>query len=111
MRVRNGAVGPTVSDPAPFDVPMSTRLRPTPLLVFAALLLASCTAVNPYYDATRPHHRPDGFANNYGPAGGKPFGELLACFGKRVEHGAGRGLWNPRQHLLQVCGIRNSILG
>ncbi len=87
MRVRNGAVGPTVSDPAPFDVPMSTRLRPTPLLVFAALLLASCTAVNPYYDATRPHHRPDGFANNYGPAGGKPFGELLAWYVERTRNG------------------------
>ncbi len=31
----------------------------------AALLAPSCSTVNPYYDASRPHHRPDGFANNY----------------------------------------------
>ncbi|WP_338845002.1 MBL fold metallo-hydrolase [Massilia sp. W12] len=32
---------------------------------------------NPYYDASRPHHRPDGFQNNYQPFAKKKLGELL----------------------------------
>jgi N-acyl-phosphatidylethanolamine-hydrolysing phospholipase D len=32
------------------------------LLVF---FLTSCATVNPYYDASKKHHRPDGFNNNY----------------------------------------------
>ncbi len=32
------------------------------LFVFA---LAACTNVNPYYDKSKPHHRPDGFTSNY----------------------------------------------
>ena len=31
----------------------------------AALLLACTAARNPHYDATRPHHTPEGFRNNY----------------------------------------------
>jgi N-acyl-phosphatidylethanolamine-hydrolysing phospholipase D len=27
--------------------------------------MAGCTTVNPYYDASKKHHRPDGFNNNY----------------------------------------------
>ena len=34
-------------------------------LALALLLLGSCAHVNPYYDASRPHHRPDGFQNNH----------------------------------------------
>ncbi len=30
-----------------------------------ALLLMGCSTVNPYYDASKKHHRPDGFNNNY----------------------------------------------
>jgi L-ascorbate metabolism protein UlaG (beta-lactamase superfamily) len=29
----------------------------------AQLVLAGCSHVNPYYDASKPHHRPDGFRN------------------------------------------------
>lgn len=38
-------------------------------LVFlaAGLLVAGCAHQNPYYDAARSHHRPEGFANNYPP--------------------------------------------
>jgi N-acyl-phosphatidylethanolamine-hydrolysing phospholipase D len=32
-------------------------------LLIAALLLAGCAAINPYYDPSRPHHRPEGFSN------------------------------------------------
>ncbi len=31
----------------------------------AVLLFAGCSSVNPYYDAGKSHHRPQGFANNY----------------------------------------------
>ena len=40
-------------------------LRLAPLA--AILLAAGCAHVNPYYDAGKPHHRPEGFANNYPP--------------------------------------------
>ena len=36
----------------------------TPLILAGILLLASCAGVNPHYDATRAHHRPDGFVNS-----------------------------------------------
>lgn len=39
-----------------------SRLRQA-LLLSACLLLPACSVVNPYYDPTRPHHRPDGFVN------------------------------------------------
>lgn len=35
--------------------------------LLAVLLLAACSHVNPDYDPAKPHHRPDGFANNYPP--------------------------------------------
>jgi N-acyl-phosphatidylethanolamine-hydrolysing phospholipase D len=42
--------------------------RPGALAVFAAgvlLAMAGCANVNPYFDASKKHHRPDGFNNNY----------------------------------------------
>ena len=35
-----------------------------PLLAVVSLI-AACSSVNPYYDASKKHHRPDGFNNNY----------------------------------------------
>jgi N-acyl-phosphatidylethanolamine-hydrolysing phospholipase D len=35
------------------------------LLVSAACALTACAGSNPHFDATKPHHRPTGFVNNY----------------------------------------------
>lgn len=47
-------------------------------LRLACCLIAGCSSVNPYYDASKPHHQPDGF-RNVDPAARlpKPFGEFL----------------------------------
>ena len=39
-------------------------LKPLLFALLLALLLASCGS-NPYCDASKPHHTPDGFRNNY----------------------------------------------
>lgn len=44
------------------------------LAVFAA---AGSAAGNPYYDATKPHHTPNGFRNNYIGQVNKPLSDLL----------------------------------
>ncbi len=33
--------------------------------VSATTILIACAGSNPHFDASKPHHRPDGFANNY----------------------------------------------
>jgi N-acyl-phosphatidylethanolamine-hydrolysing phospholipase D len=52
-----------------------------------AALGAGCTTVNPDYDPSRPHHRPQGFVNNYGPAGGRPFSDLVKWVSERSRDG------------------------
>jgi N-acyl-phosphatidylethanolamine-hydrolysing phospholipase D len=39
--------------------------------------LAGCAAVNPYFDAGKPHHTPNGFKNNYIASAGKSRADLL----------------------------------
>jgi N-acyl-phosphatidylethanolamine-hydrolysing phospholipase D len=39
--------------------------------------LVACSTVNPYFDASRPHHRPGGFQNNYLPFDNESPGKLL----------------------------------
>ena len=65
---------------------MTGRARAVALAA-AAVLAAGCGSPNPYYDARKPHHRPGGFANNYGPAGGKALSELLAWYYERTRDG------------------------
>jgi N-acyl-phosphatidylethanolamine-hydrolysing phospholipase D len=49
-----------------------------PVCSFAAgWLLAGCTHVNPYYDASKPHHTPEGFRNNYAAQINKQFPDLV----------------------------------
>ena len=43
------------------------RTFPALFLVALALLGTGCAHQNAYYDASKPHHRPHGFANNYPP--------------------------------------------
>lgn len=47
------------------------------VFVLLSLLLGACSAVNPYYDASRPHHTPEGFRNNYAPSVNKSRADLL----------------------------------
>ena len=46
-------------------------------LLFSVFLLSACSATNPMYDATKPHHRPGGFQNNYLNFEPKGLGQLL----------------------------------
>jgi N-acyl-phosphatidylethanolamine-hydrolysing phospholipase D len=57
------------------------------LLLPAIGQLASCTHVNPYYEASKPHHRAGGFTNNYGPPGGQPLSALLKWVVQRTRDG------------------------
>jgi L-ascorbate metabolism protein UlaG (beta-lactamase superfamily) len=69
----------------------SASLLPSPgrALRFATLAaagwLAACGTVNPYHDGRKAHHRPDGFTNVAGPAGGKPLGEFLRWQRERLR--------------------------
>lgn len=51
----------------------------------ATLLAAGCSAVNPYYNPAKAHHRPDGF-RNIDPAASmpRPFSEFLRWRGERA---------------------------
>jgi N-acyl-phosphatidylethanolamine-hydrolysing phospholipase D len=50
-------------------------------------MLLSCSTVNEDYNATKKHHRPDGFQNNYTDATDKSRSELLQWFWQRQRDG------------------------
>ncbi|MEJ6021655.1 MBL fold metallo-hydrolase [Ramlibacter sp. PS4R-6] len=52
-------------------------LRPLCGLAAGWLLAGCATHVNPYYDASKPHHAPDGFRNNHIARVNKPFSDLV----------------------------------
>jgi len=56
-------------------------------LALALGVLAGCAATNPDDDPRQAHHRPDGFVNRYGPAGGKPLAEFLRWQRERARDG------------------------
>jgi N-acyl-phosphatidylethanolamine-hydrolysing phospholipase D len=46
--------------------------------LFAAVgWLGACSTVNPHYNPAKPHHRPDGFQNNYTTATDKSRWQLI----------------------------------
>ena len=55
--------------------------------VAALCLLAACTGVNPDYDPTRTHHRPDRFVNLSGGPIDKPLSDLLRWWWERSRDG------------------------
>lgn len=58
------------------------------VLSAASLFLAGCAHVNPYYDASKPHHRPQGFANNYpnNPAYQRPQAGFFEGWAGRIRN-------------------------
>ncbi|MFN8839221.1 MAG: MBL fold metallo-hydrolase [Burkholderiales bacterium] len=68
----------------------------------AAGWLAACGSNNPYYDASRAHHRPDGFTNVGGPAGGKSLGEFLRGQHERLSEGLPKP---PSTHVAGYAGF------
>jgi N-acyl-phosphatidylethanolamine-hydrolysing phospholipase D len=54
-----------------------TRPAARPLAAVTVALLTSCNAVNPYFDASKPHHRASGFQSNYTEFASKGLGDLL----------------------------------
>ena len=55
--------------------------------VAALCLLAACTGINPDYDPTRTHHRPDRFVNVSGGPIDKPLSDLLRWWWERSRDG------------------------
>ncbi len=51
--------------------------------VIAGVLIQGCAASNPYFDSSKPHHRPDGFVNSDGTIVSKPMSDLLRWYRER----------------------------
>ena len=67
--------------------PRLRRIAGIAALAMAAGLavVSGCSTVNPYYDASKPHHRPEGF-QNIDPAAWmpRPFGDFMRWRGERL---------------------------
>ena len=57
-------------------------------LLIIAFAAVGCSTVNPYYDSSKKHHKPEGFVNNYGAPGGKPLSELFRWKREAFANGA-----------------------
>lgn len=55
--------------------------------MFLLLFLGGCSAVNPYYDPSKPHHTAQGFKNNYIASVSKTSSELLRWQLERRQQG------------------------
>lgn len=51
--------------------------------ILVGILVQGCAASNPYFDSSKPHHRPDGFVNSDGTIVSKPFSDLLRWYRER----------------------------
>jgi N-acyl-phosphatidylethanolamine-hydrolysing phospholipase D len=49
--------------------------------------LVGCSTANPNFDPSKPHHRPNGFTNNYLPSVNKSLGSLLTWFYEQRRDG------------------------
>ena len=65
-------------------------------IIFIAILHCVSSHANPVYDASKPHHTPTGFQNNYVKAVDKSFGDLLRW------QWESRGLPKPPQQAVPV---------
>jgi N-acyl-phosphatidylethanolamine-hydrolysing phospholipase D len=76
---------------------MSLRLRKASCaaLLVLGVLLSACGARNPYFDASRAHHTPDGFKNNYIAAADKSIGQLLRWRWEALRDGLPRPAQAP----------------
>lgn len=54
-----------------------------PFALILVFLAQGCSVTNPYYDESRPHHRPEGFVNSDGTIVSKSFGDLLRWYQER----------------------------
>lgn len=67
---------------------LSLLRRLAPLAVASAsVLLAGCAAHNPDFDPAKPHHRPEGFQNNYTTATDKSRADFLRWQFERTRDG------------------------
>lgn len=53
------------------------------VLGIGSSLLQACASNNPYYDPSKPHHRPEGFVNSDGTVVSKPMSDLLRWYRER----------------------------
>jgi len=56
-------------------------------IIGLVFMITSCATANEDYSATKKHHRPDGFQNNYTDATDKSRGEMLNWFWQRERDG------------------------
>lgn len=61
-----------------------------------SLVASGCASTNPQFNPQKKHHTTTGFTNNYGPAGGKPLGELL----RWTREASKQGLPKPPSQLV-----------
>jgi L-ascorbate metabolism protein UlaG (beta-lactamase superfamily) len=70
------------------DVLAFTGLGAAVGLFAISLLVTGCSSSNPYYDPAKPHHRPDGFVNNYpnNPAYQRPETGFFETWMSRIKN-------------------------
>ena len=85
------------------------RLASRIAAVVLAMLAAGCAQVNPYYDAGKRHHTPQGFANNYpsNPAYQRPPSGFFAGWSSRLKNWTSDN--SGREPLAPIVGVRPDL--